>query len=30
MAAGAYVAMSSEYEVRKTQEEKARFMGEEG
>jgi len=28
MAAGAYVAMSSEYEVRKTQEEKARFMGE--
>jgi vacuolar iron transporter family protein len=28
MAAGAYVAMSSEYEVRKTQGEKARFMGE--
>ncbi len=28
MAAGAYVAMGSEYEVRKTQGEKARFMGE--
>lgn len=30
MAAGAYVAMSSEYEVRKTQGEKAQFMGKEG
>jgi VIT1/CCC1 family predicted Fe2+/Mn2+ transporter len=30
MGAGAYVAMSSEYEVRKTQGEKARFMGQEG
>jgi len=28
MGAGAYVAMSSEYEVRKTQDEKAHFMGE--
>ena len=28
MAAGAYVATSSEYEVRKTQEEKLRFLGE--
>jgi vacuolar iron transporter family protein len=28
MAAGAYAAMSSEYEVRRTQEEKARFLGE--
>jgi predicted membrane protein (TIGR00267 family) len=28
MGAGAYVAMSSEHEVRKTQEEKARFLGE--
>ena len=30
MGAGAYVAMSSESEVRKTQDEKARFMGETG